>query len=134
VYFIVITIEMIDIIEKARKELKYTLQIPDRRLQAGDNRVDIKMEKEAIQGPCLVYSTIRLKDAEEGQGHVVYDVQGYSQNVMVFKHAHGDVKVLDAQNTPVPVTLTEEGKYLFVEFWGKGEYRVECSMLSVSPI
>jgi hypothetical protein len=115
-------------VELNGKELKYTLQIPDRRLQAGDNRVDVKMDKKGTQGPCLVYSTVRLNDVSEGGGHVVYDVQGYSQNVMVIKNASGGLKVFDALNNPVPVILTKEGKYLFAEFWGKGEYRMECGM------
>jgi hypothetical protein len=112
-------------VELNGKALKYTLQIPDSRLQNGGNRVDIKLGKKGTQQPCLVYSTIRLTDVKEGKGHIVYDVQGYSQNVLVIRNASGEVKVFDAQDHPVPVTLTKEGKYLFAEFWGKGEYRVE---------
>jgi len=116
-------------VELNGKPLKYTLQIPDNRLQAGDNRVDIEMNEKGSQRPCLVYSTVRLHDVENGEGQVTYDVQGYSQNVLVIRNASGMVKVVDANHNPVPTTLAKEGNYLFVEFWGKGDYRVECNML-----
>ena len=113
-------------VELNGEALKYTLQVPDGRLQAGENRVDINMDDRENQQLCLVYSTIRLHDVKEGEGHVVYDVQGYSQNVMVLRNSPGEVKVFDAQDNPVPVTLTMKDKYLFAEFWGKGQYRVQC--------
>ncbi|MDZ7722588.1 MAG: hypothetical protein U5R06_07185 [candidate division KSB1 bacterium] len=109
-------------------KLEHTLQIPDDRLQAGDNRLDIKMENQINSLPCLVYSTIRLNDVSEENGIIVYNVQGYSQNVLVMKNVNREFLVFDSQNNPVPVTLTPKGKYLFAEFWGKGEYRVECRM------
>jgi hypothetical protein len=112
-------------IELNGKPLKYTLQIPDGRLKAGENRVDIVMDEKRDQSPCLVYSTIRLNDMVEEKDKVIYEVQGYSQNVLVIKHVSGEVKVFNTKHDPVTATLSKEGNYLFVEFWGKGEYRVE---------
>jgi hypothetical protein len=110
------------------KELKYTLQLPDNMVRPGENRINVRMDEKVHGGLSLVYSTVRLKEVSVDKNSVIYQVIGYSQNVLVLKNAAGNIKVLGPDNQEVKTTLTPEGNYTFVEFWGRGEYRVLCEV------
>lgn len=105
-------------------ELSYTLQIPDKKLQTGNNKIEIKLSDHPDKSPCLVYSTVRLNEVEKTNTGIVYNIAGYSQNVLIFKNTTGNIRILDTDNKEVKYTTKREEDYLFIEFFGKDAYKV----------
>lgn len=110
------------------KPLVHTLQVPDARVKPGANAVAVELAPEPAATVTLVYSTVRLNDVATDAATVRYLVTGYCQNVLVFRDVPGLVTVCDARGRQVPTTDTREGRHLFAEFEGKGDFVVAVGM------
>ncbi len=110
------------------RPLEHTLQIPDSRMRKGANRVEVRLGTAKAASPVLVFSTVRLHDVEQREGVTVFDVEGYCQNVLVFRDANRAVRVSDGKGRTMSTTEARHGRHLFVEFGGRGRFAVtaEC--------
>jgi hypothetical protein len=104
--------------------LANTLQIPDKRLQQGANRVVVSLGKPGPLSPTLVSSTVRLLNVSERKGAVTYRVQAYAQNVLLLSGVSGKVVVRDSAGKAVKTSTRSYKGYLFVEFDGCGRFSV----------
>lgn len=107
------------------KELKNTLQIPDEDLLTGKNKVEIFLSSETNNSPQLVYSTLRLLNTTEQGNKINYKIKGYCQDVLIFKNVKENPVIKDKSGNLVNASYKKDGIYLFVEFFGKGDYSID---------
>ena len=107
------------------KELKNTLQIPDADLLPGKNKVEVLLDNEKNNSTQLVYSTVRLLKVVEEGNEINYKIKGYSQNVLIFKNAKENPVIKDQSGNALNASYNRDGIYLFVEFFGKGDYTID---------
>lgn len=106
------------------RPLRHTLQLPDSGIVSGENEVRVTLSAAIPAEPRLIYSTLRLLAVDERGSGVQYAVQGYAQNVMVFRNVKQNPTVKDARGDAVACTYVRDGEFLFVEFFGKGGFNV----------
>lgn len=104
------------------RPLEFTLQVPDSRVRKGANRIDVQLVKQPATMPTLVFSTVRLHRITVRGGRPRYDIEGYCQNVLIFRDVPGSVVVTDSHGRTVETAAQRHGRHLFVEFWGQGRY------------
>lgn len=105
--------------------LKNTLQIPDENLLPGKNKVEIFLSSEKNNSPQLVYSTIRLLNTTELGNKINYRIKGYCQNVLIYKNVKENPVIKDKSGHVLNTSYKNNGIYLFVEFFDKGDYIID---------
>jgi hypothetical protein len=119
----------IESIKLNQNPLQNTLQIPDRELNPGSNDLQIDLNKTADKDePLLIYSTVRLLDVNRHGNIIRYQIQGYCQNVLVFENLNTNFQVIDSQEEKVRNNVTTMEGFSFIEFFGKGEYKIEVKL------
>ena len=106
-------------------ELNNTLQIPDNLLVKDKNKIEIVLDKNVNTTPQLVYSTVRLLSIKNDGSNIKYNIQGYCQNVLIFKNVKENPVVKSKNGNIIQPTFVKDGIYLFVEFFGKDNFIVE---------
>jgi len=105
------------------KILKHSFQLPDRMLQNANNRVVIKMDSKAKNENMLIGSTVRLFEISESEA-VIYDIQGYGQNILMFKNLSKKIEILNDKNEKIKYTTQKMDQITYIEFSGKGNFKV----------
>jgi hypothetical protein len=109
------------------RPLEHTLQVPERRLVAGPNRLVVEMKDPGgVASPLLVSSTVRLGDVSGRGARATYDIEAFGKNVLVFRGTPA-VAVRDAGGRPVPAKARTIGGHAYVEFEGRGRFRAAAT-------
>ncbi len=106
------------------KPVNHTLQIPEDRLQKGENTVVIKKQPEATQQNILTASTIQLLGVKEADNIVEYHIKAYGKNVLTFKNLSKKVKVLNSKGKSQKTVTIKMDNFTYIEFNGRGHFKV----------
>jgi hypothetical protein len=106
------------------RPIEHTLQLPEKRLVAGSNRLVVEMKDPGgVTSPLLASSTVRLDDVSAKGERVTYEVEAFGKNVLVFRGSP-TVAVRDAAGHLVPAKTRTSGRHAYVQFEGRGRFRV----------
>jgi hypothetical protein len=105
------------------EELRSTLQLPEDRLSKGRNTLVIEMHDETPASNQLVASTVQLLSLKDGE-HPVYEIKAHGKNVLTFKNLTGSVSVSTEDDVVIAYEKTDMDIFTYVEFTGRGEFRV----------
>jgi hypothetical protein len=104
------------------KELEGTLQLPEKKLRRGKNRVAVVATEAQAKGPTLIGSTVRLLSVQRfGTGGFTYALECYGRNVVEFVGAVGcSIQVVDENDRAVEHIVSRDEQLQVVEFGGRG--------------
>ena len=114
------------------KEIKHTLQIPDNLLKPGESSISVELNEKSDTPNQLVYSTVRLNEIINEAHPVIYNINGYSQNILIFKNLDGKINIIDSSGKETDFQIHKYEEYSFIGFWGKGAYRVELRLQNLN--
>lgn len=106
------------------KPVKHTLQIPEDRLQKGENKVVIKKEPDATKKNLLTATSVQLLNVKEVDNTVVFHVKAYGKNVLTFKNLSKKVKVLNSNGKQQKIKKIKMENFTYIEFIGRGDFKV----------
>jgi hypothetical protein len=105
------------------RPLAHTLQIPEWLLVEGTNTLTIRQGADALAGPVLASSTVRLESVEEQGRASVYRLEAFGASVLVFR-GRPAVDVRDDTGRRVAVTSRTSAGHTAIVFEGRGRYQV----------
>lgn len=107
------------------RALEGSLQIPERLLKPGKNRVAVKMGGKAARAATLVSSSVRLSAIAKKSGRFVYAIEAFGANTLEFRDLAGrEVTIADARGRTVPHETHEANGHTYIQFPGRGEFTV----------
>jgi hypothetical protein len=106
--------------------LEGTLQLPEKKLKQGKNRVVVVATQGHAEHPTLIGSTVRLQSVRRvGSGGFSYTLACYGRNSLEFVGAAGcSIGVFDEKEKSVEHVVSRDEQMVVVEFGGRGFRKV----------
>jgi len=102
--------------------VEHTYQLPENKIVAGNNSIEVTSAPGAEGTNTLISSTLRLESVIEENAQVTYVVRAFGKNTATFKHLDRELVVMDELGNSVEAELIRNGNLTWVEFSGRGTY------------
>ncbi len=103
--------------------LENTYQIPEYRLQKGENKLKIQLSENTKMSNILVSSNLKLNNVQVGQ-KIAYELVAHGKNVLAFANLDKKATIMDKAGQPVLYKKKEMDNLVYLSFPGQGKVTV----------